>query len=308
MRSLLTPLLSLLLRPVATPSRLPRPRHARGQVIARAVLPLLLLNIIVIHVHVQAHRREVLVPQQLLERKWVVTQLEVADGEGVAEDVRADALAGNPSPLAQAREQQRHPVLGERGARLRQEEVVLTRAAPLGQFLLVGPLLIQVVQQIAQAVLAERDPAFFRPFAFDREHATLALEIREAQPAELRDADAGVVEHPQDGTVAHRRALDDRSGFIGRSAGEQQPLEFLGVDGLDERLADFGEHDAVERVAVEDFAMHQPVEESPRRAGIGLDGALTARLPGLVRISANQPLIAGASTAPTRLMPRSRSR
>src|SRR5258708_18533212 len=124
--------------------------------ISRTVLPLLLLNIFIIHVHVQANRQEILVSQQFLERKRVVAQLQVTNGEGMTEDVRADALAGDPGPFAQAREQERYPILGERRARLRQEEVILTRAAPLGQFLLVWPLLVQVVQQIAQAVLTHR--------------------------------------------------------------------------------------------------------------------------------------------------------
>ena len=133
----------------------------------------------------------------------------------------------------------------------------------------------------------ERDPAFFRPFALDREDAALAVEIREAQPAELRDADAGVVEHPEDGSVAHRGPFGDRSGFVGRGAGEQEPFEFLGVDGLDERLADFGEHDPVKGVALEHFAMHQPVEEGARGAGVGLDGALTTRLAAAPRARAH---------------------
>ena len=59
-------------------------------------------------------------------------------------------------------------------------------------------------------------PVFFRSLALDREDAALAVEIRQAQTAELRDADAGVVEHPQNGPVAHRCALGDRSGFAGQ--------------------------------------------------------------------------------------------
>ena len=254
--------------------------------VAGAVLALLLLNIVVVHVHVEPHGREVLMPQQLLEREGVVAQLEVADREGVAEDVRADTLAGDASPLAQAREEQRHAVLGERGARLGQEEVILARAAPLGQFLLVGPVLIQVVEQIAQAVLAQGDPAFLRSFALHGEDTAPAVEVAEAQPAQFRDADAGVVEHPQDGSVAHRRALGDGAGLVGRGTGQQQPFELLGIDGLDERLAHFGEDHPVEGIGCEQAAMHQPVEEGTGRAGVGLDGALAAHLAPAARAGA----------------------
>ena len=225
--------------------------------------------------------------QQFLKRKRVVPQLQVADGEGVAEDVRTDAFAGDPGPFVQAREEQGHAVFGERGARFRQEEVILARTAPLGQFLLVRPLFVQVVQEIAQAVLPQRDAPFFRPLALDREDTALAVKIRQAQPAQFRDADACVVEHPQDSAVAHRRPFGDRSGFVGRRAGHEELLEFLGVNGLDERLADFGEHHPVKGVALEHFAMYQPVEESTRRAGIGLDGTLATRLAAAPRARAH---------------------
>src|SRR5690348_277822 len=138
-------------------------------------------------------------------RTWMppyTAQLEVADGEGVAEDVGADALAGDAGALLEAREHERHPVLGQRGARLGQEEVVLPGAAPLGQFLLVGAVLVQVVQQVAQAVLPQGHAPLLRPLALEGEDAALAVEVGEAQPAQLRNADAGVVEDPQDGAVA----------------------------------------------------------------------------------------------------------
>ncbi len=97
--------------------------------------------------------------------------------------------------------------------------MILARAAPLGQFLLAGTVLVQVVQQIAQAVLAQGDAPLLRPLARDGEDTAPAVEIGQAQTAQLRDADAGVVEHPQDGAVAHRGTLGDRSGFVGGGAG-----------------------------------------------------------------------------------------
>src|SRR5207248_2122847 len=80
------------------PSRLPRPRHAGRQMIPGTVLALLLLNIVVVHAHVELDGGHVLVPKQFLQAERVVARLQVADGEGVPQDVRADALVGDVGP------------------------------------------------------------------------------------------------------------------------------------------------------------------------------------------------------------------
>lgn len=90
------------------------------------------------------------------------------------------------------------------------------------------------------------------------------------------DADAGIEQHPEDGPIAHRGAGGDGAGFVGRRTGEQEPLELVGIDGLDQRLADFGEGHAVEWVVRDGLAPHQPVAKGAHRARVGLDGALTA--------------------------------
>src|SRR5579859_1819409 len=74
---------------------------------------------------------------------------------------------------------------------------------------LVGPVFVQVVQQIAQAVLAERNTPLFGAFALDREEVVLAVEVREAQTAQFGDANAGVIKDPQDGPVAYCGAFSD---------------------------------------------------------------------------------------------------
>jgi hypothetical protein len=260
--------------PVAASARLPRSWHARGQVIARAELALLLLDGGVIHVHVVLHGRHVLVAQQFLETKGVVAQHQVARREGVAQDVRADALAADAGPLANAGEEHFHPVLGERGARLGQEEVILPGAAPLGQLLLSRPVPVQVVQQVARAVGAQRHAPLLGALAAHRDDPVLAVEVSQSEAAQFGDADAGVVEQPEDGAVAHGGAVGQRPGLVGRHAGHQELLELLRLDGLDERLADLGEDDLIKRVALDELAAHQPVEEGSHRAGVGLDGAL----------------------------------
>ena len=128
------------------------------------VLALLLLNIVIIHAHVELDRGHVFVAEQLLQAERVVARLQVADGEGVPQDVRADALVGDVGPLFESREQQGHAVLRQRQPRLREEEVIFARAAPLGQFFVARTMPVEVVQQVAQAVLSEGHAALFGPW------------------------------------------------------------------------------------------------------------------------------------------------
>ncbi len=139
-------------------------------------------------------------------------------------------------------------------------------------------MLVQVVQEVAQAVLAKRDAPLLGTFPLDGENAVFAVEIRKTQSAQFGDADARVVEHPQDGPVAHGGALGDGARFVGRRAGQQPPLELVGIDGLDQGFADLGEGHAVKGIARDQFAPHQPVEEGTGRTRVGLDGALGSRL------------------------------
>ena len=88
-RSLFVLLCALSPCPVAASARLPGPRHARGQVITWAVLALLGLDGLVVHVHIVVDGGHVLVAQQFLQAEGVIAQHQVADGERVAQDVRA---------------------------------------------------------------------------------------------------------------------------------------------------------------------------------------------------------------------------
>src|SRR5258706_8351922 len=97
----------------------------------------------------------------------------------MAEDVGADALVGDSGPLTQTCKEQGHPVFGERSAGFRQKQVILARTTPVSQLLLIWPLFIHVVKQVAQAVLAERDAPFLGALALDGEDATFAVKIHE---------------------------------------------------------------------------------------------------------------------------------
>jgi len=89
---------------------LSRPWHAGGQMISRAVLALLVLPGLILHVHVIQHRCEILVAQQLLERKWIIAQDEASHRKGVPEDVGADALIRDPCSQPHPLHQQTDPI------------------------------------------------------------------------------------------------------------------------------------------------------------------------------------------------------
>ncbi len=75
--------------------------------IAWAVLVLLRLDGLVVHVHVVLDRRHIFMAQQFLQAERVMAQHQVADGKRMPEDMRADAF-----------EEQRDPIFGQRQARL----------------------------------------------------------------------------------------------------------------------------------------------------------------------------------------------
>ena len=139
----------------------------------------------------------------------------------------------------------------------------------------------------------------------------LAVKIAESQPTQFGDANACVVEHPEDGAVARSSAVGNWPRFVGWRTGEQEPFKFLGSMVWMSGLPTLGNDDPIKGVAFNHLPAHQPVEKGTGGAGIGLDGALGSRLPwppGLLRMCANQALMSGASISPTRVIPRSSSR
>ena len=75
-----------------------------------------------------------------------------------------DALIRDPGSLAKTREEHPHAILGERRARLGEKQVLLTCAAPFGQFLFTRSVTVEVVQEVAQAIVAEGYASFLEPF------------------------------------------------------------------------------------------------------------------------------------------------
>src|SRR6266704_1898876 len=90
---------------VALSSGLSRPRHPGWDVIARAVFAFLFLEDRIIHMDVVEYRGQILMPQELLERKGIVALNEVVHGKRVSKDMRTDALSCDPRAFFESLEE-----------------------------------------------------------------------------------------------------------------------------------------------------------------------------------------------------------
>jgi len=101
--------------------------------------------------------------------------------------------------------------------------------------------------------------------------------IREAQLTELRDTHAGVKEQPEDGTVAHRRALCQKVGFPCGAAGQQQTFPFLRCQRVKHAGFQLGKGKVRKRCGMQAFTAHEPLTKGPHRACVGLHCAGLAK-------------------------------
>ena len=60
---------------------------------------------------------------------------------------------------------------------------------------------VQVVQEIAQAVVAERDASLLGAFAPDDDESTFAVKVTQPQITELAKPNAGIIEEPEDSAI-----------------------------------------------------------------------------------------------------------
>src|SRR5258706_3078466 len=106
----------------------------------------------------------------------------------------------------------------------------------------------------------------------------LAIEVGQLQTQEFGEADARIVEQPEDGAISGGGPVGKRPDFARRSTRQQEAFELLWLDGANEGLADLGKGDAIKRIAVDDLTAHEPVEKGACRTRVGLDGAFAADL------------------------------
>src|SRR6266568_5531138 len=114
----------------------------------------------------------------------------------MAKNVRADALVCHPCTLTDPLKHQVDAIFRQGQACFGEKEMILASTAPFGQFLLIGPVAVQVVEQIPQAVVPERNASLFGALAFDDQEPTFAVKVAQTEIAELCEPDAGIVEQP----------------------------------------------------------------------------------------------------------------
>lgn len=114
-----------------------------------AILALLCLDRLIVHMHVVLDGGHVFMPEQFLETEGIIAQDQVANGEGMAEDVRTDALVGEACPFAQASKELRHTISRQRQTCLREKQVIFVRPTPLTQFFFIGSMPIHVREHMA---------------------------------------------------------------------------------------------------------------------------------------------------------------
>jgi len=88
-------------------------------------------------------------------------------------------------------------MLGEGLAGFREKEMIFPMAAPFSQLLFIGTVLINVIIEIAQTVLPQRQASLLRSLAHHGDHAMFAIKIAQAQISQFRDANASIIEQPE---------------------------------------------------------------------------------------------------------------
>jgi hypothetical protein len=73
---------------------------------------------------------------------------------------------------------------------------------------------------------------------------------------------AGIIEEPQYSAIPGGCTIGEWSNLAWRGASEQEQFKLLRLNRPDEWLAHLGEHDAIEGVAFDDLATHQPVKKA----------------------------------------------
>jgi hypothetical protein len=256
---------------LGTTTWLIRKRHA----ITRAELAFLLLNERIIEMHVVLDGRYILMPQQFLERVNVTTEHEVAHGESMAEDVRADTLALRQiSPLANALKQHVHAATSEGKTALAQKNVIFTWVAKLHQAITIRTIAVDVEQQRAQRIATKRDAPLLVPLTMHDHRTPVAVKIRQPQIAEFRQPYPRIPQHPQDSAVASGVDIGDRAGFMRRRTRLEHALELFKLNDTDHWPANFGHLDVMAGSHLHVPLSFHPVTKRAHRARIAVDRAL----------------------------------
>ena len=172
-------------------------------------------------VRVQLRRRQVGVPEHLLDRAEVGAAFEEVRGEGVAQQVRVDALGLEPGHGGEPAQDEERPRARERAAPRVEEEL--------------GPVALVEIRASVREVPAERvdglasdrDDAFLRALAESPDEPVLEVDRGAVEPDRLAHAQARAVEELDERAVAQRprRRAGRRVDQALRLARRQRPRQ-----------------------------------------------------------------------------------
>ena len=117
--------------------------------ISRTILALLGLDGLVVHMHVVLDSGHVFMPEQFLETEGIIAQDQIANGKGMAEDVRANTLVGDACPFAQTSKELCHAISRQWQTRLREKEVIFVGPTPLTEFFFTRSMPIHIREHMA---------------------------------------------------------------------------------------------------------------------------------------------------------------
>src|SRR5438105_1068927 len=148
------------------------------------------------YVRVELGRREIGVPEHLLDASEVGSALEQVGGERVAQQVRMDALGLQAGAAGEPAEDQERAGAGERAALRVQEEL---RPVPAVE---VGPAAREVPAQRLGGLAADGDDALLPALAHAADEPALEVDAPALERHRLRDAKAGAVQELGERAVA----------------------------------------------------------------------------------------------------------
>src|SRR6266568_128146 len=117
--------------------------------------------------------------------------------------MRTDALSFNTGAFFEPLEKHLHAIFGQGLARLGEKEVIFSSASPFVEFLFIRTMFIEIIGEVAQTVLSKCHTSLLRSFPHHRHDPVFAIKIRLTQVDEFGDADAGIIQEPEDSAIAY---------------------------------------------------------------------------------------------------------
>lgn len=223
----------------------------------RALLARVLFAQLLAEALVAFDRHGIVETQLFLQGSPTTSRLQEADGKGLAEQGRTDALVREACRFVQPQKELGDRHGGERIAGFGEKEMLLlgfsTRRTAQRQ-----AVLIHIGEQSGQAVGTQRNVARVGTVAPHAQASLGTIQILQAARAHLGDAQTCFQEQPEERAIARRGMIHQ---LPGRATHPQQALKLLGCDELDRTLTSFG-HGAFDLILGQRSGSMQPRERS----------------------------------------------